>query len=66
MLKKTVTILDGAMGTMLQKSGVSVGKVPEVLNITHPSLIASIHRQYAQAGSQVIYTNTFGVNRKKD
>ena len=65
MLKKTVTILDGAMGTMLQKSGVSVGKVPEVLNITHPSLIASIHRQYAQAGSQVIYTNTFGVNRKK-
>ena len=31
-----VILLDGAMGTMLQKSGVRIGKVPEALNITHP------------------------------
>lgn len=60
-----ILIFDGAMGTMLQKSGVKFNKVPEELNITHPEVIESIHRAYLDAGSDVISTNTFGANRYK-
>ena len=44
-MENTITILDGAMGTMLQRSGVELGKVPEALNITHPELIIGIQRK---------------------
>lgn len=57
--------LDGAMGTMIQKSGVKYKEVPETLNITHPELIASIHKAYADAGSMIVYANTFGANAYK-
>lgn len=60
-----VVMLDGGMGTMLQKSGVPMGKVPEELNITHREVIVDIHRQYIDAGSDVIYANTFSANRYK-
>lgn len=58
-------MLDGAMGTMLQKSGMRVGQIPEELNIDDPGLIIDIHRKYIEAGAEVIYTCTFGANRKK-
>ncbi len=58
-------ILDGAMGTMLQKSGLEAGDVPELLNLSHPEKIADIHRQYIDAGSRIVYANTFGANRYK-
>ncbi len=58
-------LLDGAMGTMLQRSGLKLGAIPEELNFTDPGLIESIHRQYIEAGAQAIYTNTFGANRNK-
>lgn len=64
-LNRQITLLDGAMGTMLQKSGAPMGKVPEALNITHPEIIMEIHRQYLKAGSQIIYANTFSANRYK-
>jgi 5-methyltetrahydrofolate--homocysteine methyltransferase len=57
--------LDGAMGTMLQKAGLKLGQRPETLSLTHGELIESIHRAYLEAGSDVIYTNTFGANRHK-
>ena len=57
--------LDGAMGTMLQKSGLETGEIPELLNLTHPELIECIHLQYISAGAQIIYANTFGANRYK-
>ncbi len=60
-----IRYLDGAMGTMLQKGGLQPGRCPEVLNITQPQTITGIHRAYIQAGSQIIYTNTFGGNRYK-
>ena len=44
-MKNTVTILDGAMGTMLQKTGLDLGKLPEALNITNPEAIIEIQRQ---------------------
>ena len=58
-------ILDGAMGTMLQKSGLKLGGLPEELNFTNPELIENIHRQYIAAGAQAVYANTFGANRNK-
>lgn len=64
-LQDHIIILDGAMGTMLQASGVPLGKVPESLNLTQPELIQSIHRKYIAAGADIIYANTFGANRRK-
>lgn len=58
-------LFDGAMGTMLQKSGLKLGGLPEELNFTDPALIEDIHRQYISAGAMAVYTNTFGANRHK-
>ena len=58
-------LLDGAMGTMLQKSGEMGDVLPEVLNIEKPELITSIHKAYIDAGAMVVYANTFGANRYK-
>ena len=57
--------LDGAMGTMLQKKGLKTGELPELLNFTAPEMIEEIHREYIEAGSRIVYTNTFGCNRFK-
>lgn len=65
LLKNDFVILDGAMGTMLQQKGMAVGTVPETLNILKPEWIVDIHRQYIEAGSQIVYANTFGANRLK-
>lgn len=63
--RKKFHILDGAMGTMLQKAGLKLGEIPEALSITHPEIIIDIHKQYINAGSEIIYTNTFGANALK-
>ena len=57
--------LDGAMGTLLQNSGLKLGECPEVLSITNGETVMDIHRQYIQAGSDIIYANTFGANSLK-
>lgn len=62
---KPLIFLDGAMGTMLQKSGLKLGERPELLCLSHPDTIVSIHRMYLDAGSDIIYTNTFGANEHK-
>ena len=62
---KKYILLDGAMGTMLQASGLKLGQIPEVLSFTNEELLVGIHRQYVQSGSDIIYTNTFGGNRYK-
>ena len=51
-------LLDGAMGTMLQQRGMKPGVQPELLNLSDPDLIASVHRDYLEAGSRVLYANT--------
>src|SRR5574341_837096 len=56
-------IADGGMGTMLFSMGLSNGESPELWNIDQPEKIASVHRGYVEAGSQIILTNTFGCNR---
>ena len=60
--KQRILILDGAMGTMI---GEKVGKVgnSDELNLTRPDVIADIHRQYLEAGADIITTNTFSAQR---
>ncbi len=55
-----VVVGDGAMGTMLQASGLTDGGAPELWNVTQPEQIQAIHRGYAEAGANIITTNTFG------
>lgn len=59
------TLLDGAMGTMLQAAGLPLGALPEVWNLTNPEAVTAIQKQYVEAGSQVLFANTFGANRHK-
>lgn len=59
-------LFDGAMGTMLQRAGLTLaGELPELLNTADPDAITAIHRAYVEAGSQVVTANTFGANRLK-
>ncbi len=65
LLNKDFIILDGAMGTMLQKSGLPLGEMPETLGVTHKEQITDIHKQYINAGADIVYANTFGANSYK-
>ena len=58
-------IFDGAMGTLLQGRGLSPGQSPELFGLAHPEAIMATHREYVQAGSRVITSNTFGGTRYK-
>ena len=58
-------ISDGAMGTLLHERGVKLETCFDALNLSQPALVAEIHRDYIEAGSQMIQTNTFGANRFK-
>ena len=74
-LKQRIVIIDGAMGTMIQTEnlvesdyrgerfadhGSDVKGNNELLSLTRPDIIAKIHRQYLEAGADIIETNTFG------
>ena len=63
-LGKQIMIFDGAFGTELEKRGI-MSKMPEMLNVTAPDVIADIHKGYIDAGCDFITTNTFGANRFK-
>lgn len=63
--RNQILLLDGALGTVLQQKGLPPGGQPELLNLTNPGLLLDIHRDYIAAGSQIIYTNTFGANGLK-
>ncbi len=65
LLKEKVFIMDGAMGTMLQEKGMGPGECPELFGVNHAEILADIHRQYVDAGADIIETNTFGGNRYK-
>ena len=61
-LENNLIILDGGMGTLLQKAGLAPGELPERWNLTHAAEVTAIHRAYFDAGSNVVNTNTFGAN----
>lgn len=54
---------DGAMGTMLHAAGLKAGTAPELWNVERPDVLRGIYQGYADAGSQIITTNTFGGTR---
>jgi 5-methyltetrahydrofolate--homocysteine methyltransferase len=64
-LRDRVLVLDGAMGTMLQERGLKPGAAPEEMNLAAPETVAGIHREYLEAGADIIVTNTFGGSRAK-
>ncbi len=55
-----ILILDGAMGTMLQRHGLAGNSEP--FNLSHPDIVRDIHRAYIEAGADIITTNTFSAN----
>src|SRR4051794_15740708 len=67
-LKKRILVMDGAMGTMIQQANLSAEDFGgeqydgcnEYLNLTSPAVISRIHREYLEAGADIIETNTFG------
>ncbi len=64
-LKKKILIWDGGFGSLLQEAGLKAGELPETWNIKHPDIVAGIHRDYLNAGADIINANTFGANRFK-
>ncbi len=58
-------ILDGAMGTMLQRAGMSPDETTAHFGQAHPEILQDIHKQYIDAGADIIYAATFGINRFK-
>jgi 5-methyltetrahydrofolate--homocysteine methyltransferase len=73
LLQERVLLLDGAMGTMIQRCNlpkeayrwqhITAEGSSEILNLTHPEIIADIHRSYIEAGADIIETNTNCANR---
>jgi len=64
-ISKKTLLADGAMGTMLHARGIGFDKCFDELNLTNPVVVAEIHREYIEAGAQLIITNTFSANRFK-
>lgn len=58
-----VVLLDGATGSNLRKAGMPVGVSTELWVLEHPEVIQKLQREYAEAGSQIIYAPTFSANR---
>jgi methionine synthase / methylenetetrahydrofolate reductase(NADPH) len=55
-------LADGAMGTLLYERGVPFGHCFDEINLSNPTLVEGVHRDYLAAGAELIETNTFGAN----
>ncbi|MBI4586257.1 MAG: homocysteine S-methyltransferase family protein [Planctomycetes bacterium] len=63
LLAQGTVVTDGAWGTQLQARGLADGECPDAWNLSHPDQVEAVARDYVEAGSQVILTNTFRANR---
>jgi methionine synthase / methylenetetrahydrofolate reductase(NADPH) len=61
-IKHSPVLCDGAMGTLLYAKGIFINRCYDELNMSQPELIRDIHHEYAQAGAEILETNTFGAN----
>jgi len=61
-MKQSPILCDGAMGTLLYSKGIFINRCYDELNVTQPELIRGVHKEYLQAGAEIIETNTFGAN----
>jgi 5-methyltetrahydrofolate--homocysteine methyltransferase len=57
-----VLLMDGAMGTELQRAGLQPGACAELWDVTHAGRVRAVHDRYVQAGAEVLLTNTFQAN----
>jgi methionine synthase I (cobalamin-dependent)/5,10-methylenetetrahydrofolate reductase len=64
-LSTRIVVADGAMGTMLYSRGVFINRSFDELNLSSPGLVGQIHREYAEAGADILETNTYGANRAR-
>ncbi len=64
-MKKRRLFFDGGTGSLLQAKGLKAGEFPETWNILHPEVLVELHRNYLEAGADIINTNTFGANGLK-
>lgn len=64
-MREHILYLDGGLGTLLQERGLAPGELPERWNLSHPEVLRAIHRDYYNAGCNVVNTNTFGANALK-
>ncbi len=64
-LSQRILVADGAMGTMLYSRGVFINRCFDELNISGPDLVRQVHRDYAEAGAEILETNTYGANRAR-
>ncbi|HXE31570.1 MAG TPA: bifunctional homocysteine S-methyltransferase/methylenetetrahydrofolate reductase [Terriglobales bacterium] len=62
-VRERVVVSDGAMGTMLYSHGVFINRSFDEMNLSQPAVVKEIHEAYAQAGAEILETNTFGANR---
>lgn len=62
-LRERVLLADGGMGTEMQKAGLESGGCGEAWNLDHPERVLAIQRRYAEAGSDVLLSHTFGASR---
>src|SRR5512141_1858885 len=60
--RSRIIIADGGMGTQLQAAGLMPGECGELWNIERPDAVRAIHRAYAEAGAEILLTNTFGAS----
>lgn len=65
LVEKRVLILDGSSGVALQKRGMPAGVCPEKWALENPDVLSGLQNEYAAAGSDIIYTFTFGGNPVK-
>lgn len=63
LFQKGIVIFDGAMGTEIYRRNVTTNRCFDELCLSEPDLIRSIHRDYVDAGADILTTNTFGANR---
>jgi methionine synthase I (cobalamin-dependent)/5,10-methylenetetrahydrofolate reductase len=64
-LHRDVIVFDGGVGTYLYEKGIFINTCYDELNLTNPDIVTEVHRDYMNAGADVIETNTFGANRFK-
>ncbi len=63
LLREKPMLCDGAMGTVLYSRGIPFEQCFDALNLSQPELISGIHREYINAGAEIVETNSFGANR---
>ena len=64
-LRDEIIVFDGGVGTYLYEKGIYVNTCFDELNLTNPDIVSQVHRDYVNAGADVVETNTFGANQFK-